>query len=80
MASRAQRLLLRCCGKLEVVKGKTLTTALALAAALALLVLGPLVRTVVSISYISMGLEELDLLTGLHCRRSLHLSKEANIR
>ena len=61
-------------------KGKTLTTALALAAALALLVLGPLVRTVVSVSYISMGLEELDLLAALHLRRSLDLSKEASTR
>ena len=79
MASRAQRLLLRCCGKLEVVKGKTLTTALALAAALALLVLGPLVRTVVSVSHIGMGLKELDLLAGLHRCSGLDRSKEASI-
>ena len=37
-------------------------------------------RTVVSVSRIGMGLEELDLLAGLHCRSSLDLSKEASIR
>ena len=75
-------LLLCCYGRLEVVKGKTFTAALALAAAaLASLVLGPLARrTVVSVSHISMGLEELDLLAGLHRRKSLDLSKEASIR
>ena len=79
---RRRLLLCCCCGRLEVVKGKTFTTALALAAlALALLVLGPPARrTVVSVSRIDLSPEELDLLAGLHRRSSLDLSKEASIR
>ena len=63
-------------------KGKTFTTVLAVAAvAIALLVLGtPAQRTVVSASRIGMGVEELDLLVGLHRCSSLDVSKEASIR
>ena len=62
-------------------KGKTCTTALALAALALVLVLGLVARrTVVSVSRIGMSLEELDLLAGLHRRISLDLSKEASIR
>ena len=62
-------------------KWKTFATALALAA-LALVLIPGLVarRTVVSVSRISVSLEELDSLAGLHHRSSLDLSKEANIR
>ena len=60
-------------------KGKTFTTALALAA-LALGMLGLLARrTVVSVSRISMSLKELDLV-GLHRRIRLDLSKKASIK
>ena len=60
-------------------KGKTFTTALALAA-LALGILGLLARrTVVSVSRIGVRLKQL-LLVGLHRRISLDLSKEASIR
>ena len=62
-------------------KGKTCTTALALAALALVLVLGLVARrTVVLVSRIGMSLEELDLLARLHRRITLDLSKEANIR
>ena len=61
-------------------KGKTLTTALALAAH-ALGMLGLLAqRTVVSVSRIGMSMKQLNLLAGFHRRISLDLSKEARIR
>ena len=62
-------------------KGKTCTTALALAALALVLVLGLVARrTVVLVSRIGMSLEELDLLARLHRRSSLDLSKEASIK
>ena len=61
-------------------KGKTFTTALALAALALVLVLGHLAgQTVVSVSRIGMSLKQLDLLAGLHRRINLDLGKEASI-
>ena len=62
-------------------KGKTFATALALALAALVLVLGLVARrTIVSVGRIGMILKQLDLLAGLHRRISLDLSKEASIR
>ena len=62
-------------------KGKTFVTACALAA-LALVLIPRLVarRTIVTVSRIGMGLEELDLLASLHRRSTLDLGKEASIK